>query len=392
MIDKFRREKENERVFREEADEAVIEHNVSHNADTCKSEGSNIIDTIYQADAAKALTGRTPKDLILETGLPENELFPEDKPVLYVGDPWQKMGTEKDNPNMTIIDYEYGEPATFIKNIERFKNTINYNIKKLNRELGINKESHYERVDLYENFQRYFDQAVSTTDNADLHGNFSGCTEASLAWIDLREYIGSVRAEVESNAIALDKYGESNFWRDSWYSANKLAQGFADVPDYYQIVLPKLEEFKEKISELSEKDREKALRKKERALIEDIRLVKKPKEAHVVQGVFPELPFKSDSFERLVFSWSISVHSFDQFDDNDFYICWQEILRVLKPGGKAIIFPVNEEENGNRIAGTLNYYKSQKRLDWQVLDETGKTASDDERWCTLVINKNNINS
>lgn len=71
----------------------------------------------------KALTGRTPEIIEEETGLPPEELFPEDKDILYVGDPWQKMGLERDNRRM-IIDCEFGEMASFVDDRTEFEEEI----------------------------------------------------------------------------------------------------------------------------------------------------------------------------------------------------------------------------------------------------------------------------
>ena len=72
----------------------------------------------------KSLTGRTVERLAAETGIPAEELFPPDARILYVGDPWQRMGVEIDDPNLTLIDYEFGETASFIDNEEQFRETL----------------------------------------------------------------------------------------------------------------------------------------------------------------------------------------------------------------------------------------------------------------------------
>lgn len=64
--------------------------------------------------ACKALTGRTPERIEEEDGIKKEWAFPDEAKILYVGDPWQRMGKEIDKGNLTIIDYEYGEVASFI--------------------------------------------------------------------------------------------------------------------------------------------------------------------------------------------------------------------------------------------------------------------------------------
>lgn len=80
-----------------------------------------IQDTIYNADVSfKALTGRTPEIIYDQTGLDVDTLFPETGNILYVGDPWQRMGKTLDRDNLYIIDYEFGETASFVTDKECF--------------------------------------------------------------------------------------------------------------------------------------------------------------------------------------------------------------------------------------------------------------------------------
>ena len=62
-----------------------------------------VADTVFEVDpSSKSLTGRTPERLEQETGIPKEELFPEGKDIIYVGDPWQRMGVELDNEHIFI--------------------------------------------------------------------------------------------------------------------------------------------------------------------------------------------------------------------------------------------------------------------------------------------------
>ncbi|MFW5703779.1 MAG: hypothetical protein ACOCXQ_03005 [Patescibacteria group bacterium] len=83
----------------------------------------------------KALTGRTPERIHRETGISSEVMFPDNKQILYIGDPWQRMGKEIDTEQMTIIDYEYGEVASFEKDRSSFFRTISNRVKMLEGEI-----------------------------------------------------------------------------------------------------------------------------------------------------------------------------------------------------------------------------------------------------------------
>ncbi len=83
---------------------------------------------VYQIDPMeKALTGRTPTRIEEETGISADEIFPMNTKILYVGDPWQRMGKELDEShgsNFTLIDYEFGEVASFVRDDDFFRARI----------------------------------------------------------------------------------------------------------------------------------------------------------------------------------------------------------------------------------------------------------------------------
>lgn len=66
------------------------------------------------------------------------------------------------------------------------------------------------------------------------------------------------------------------------------------------------------------------------------------KGAKAVKGVFPLLPFKEQTFDRVISLNAISMHPFDElggFTEREWKLWWEELLRVLKPGGKAYVGP-----------------------------------------------------
>lgn len=66
------------------------------------------------------------------------------------------------------------------------------------------------------------------------------------------------------------------------------------------------------------------------------------KGAKAIKGIFPLLPFKEETFDRVISLNAISMHPFDElggFTERQWELWWGELVRVLKPGGKAYIGP-----------------------------------------------------
>jgi len=97
-----------------------------------KKTRGQIVELINNFDGPeKALTGRTPERISEETGIEKDLIFPADKTILYVGDPWQRMGREINCEKLTIIDYQFGEVASFITDNKGFLDEIEYEGEKL---------------------------------------------------------------------------------------------------------------------------------------------------------------------------------------------------------------------------------------------------------------------
>lgn len=360
-----------------------------------------IADLIYETDPyQKALTGRTPQRIEKETGIPKENIFPEGKKILYVGDPWQRMGKEIDNPNLTIIDYEYGDIASFITNndefrvsIERKANELLTNIERMNREYKISeKESQW-----MNEFRVLVEDAYHNTIDAK---DLSGYSLPADAWAAAKKFIeDSYKKEIEELDIKEHsepgdpaKYASplSIFRTKSWYDCVYGERGFRDIPEWQNVIIPKLNEKRRELisNGVKGEELEKQMSQWKRGYIEDSRLMKVPEKANVVEAVFPELPFTNASFDRFVASWSISAHSFEHFEPDDYMKSWEEILRVLKKDGEAYIFPLQfsyYEDNGLHQA-LLDISKI-KGVNWQLYDEYGEPTDDVEFARTLWFKK-----
>lgn len=157
---------------------------------------------------------------------------------------------------------------------------------------------------------------------------------------------------------AIDKEGEGvalgfggmhpieEFHRSMKLMVKRTNQGLRDVGDYQNIVLPKLKEYRNYLinqnENISEEDLSKKIAIERLSILNDIRLKKEAKVAGVAVAMFPSLPFTSDSFDRMVFSYSISTHVISEMTKEDFESWWSEIERVLKLSGKAYIFPMQQ--------------------------------------------------
>lgn len=62
---------------------------------------------------------------------------------------------------------------------------------------------------------------------------------------------------------------------------------------------------------------------------------------HKVAAVGDKLPFPDNSFDSVVSFWAVPYY----LEKGDVYYTLKEIVRVLKPGGKAILFPLASEHS-----------------------------------------------
>lgn len=373
-------------------------------------------DLVYTVDRySKALTGRTPEKIEEETGIDKDLIFPAEGKILYVGDPWQRMGREIDDKRIVIIDYEFGDVASFIENEESFRSDIRWRGKNLSERISLLRQgdmvSHKDK-EWFFSFQELLDNAYHLSITAvfvkDGEGYEEDYTRAAAAWAKARECIEECyKKEKEEQEFEDEEYGEPGDQRreydvttqlrlDAWYVCVFGERGFKDIPDWNEIVLPQLEAEIEKEEKsigrkLTNEETLHFIAKKQKRYIEEIRLKKSPQNAHVVEGIFPELPFKKNTFDRFVASWSLSAHLFAELDREGFDYCWKEILRVLAEGGEAYIFPLTYNFDDKRVMhDSLMAAENDGLLQWKLYDYDGEETIRDQ-YCddafTLWIKK-----
>lgn len=329
----------------------------------------------------KALTGRTPERIEMDTGIPKEVIFPKDARILYVGDPWQRMGKELNKShgeNLTIIDYEYGEVAKFINNDEWFRESIkskgewsSERIDELLKDLDSD-ELEEERIWLKE-FKNLLENAIDLSNDAESDEDYRKSAES---WKKARKYIeDSYEQEITSEEQKESEPGDPQFAQDeaydplsafrteAWYTCVYGERGFRDIPDWNNIIKPKVDRLEKSLEGMPLAEKRREINNYTRGWIEEIRLEKKPENTNVVESLFPELPFADESFDRFVASWSISAHMFSELTGDEFGVYWDEIYRVLENGGEAYIFP-------------LNYYYEVDNILLDSLEEAAKKHPD----------------
>jgi hypothetical protein len=313
-----------------------------------------VTDIVYETDPlSKALTGRTPENLEDETGIPADELFPPNAKILYVGDPWQRMGRELDEShgnNLTLIDYEFGEVASFVTDDENFRKEIDYRgeglLAEINEWLETETAHTTEDIKWLEGLQHTILEAHTQSQNA---ANDYEYEQAADAWETARNYIEEAQRQktAQPNAEPGDARNTQDDWhlselaRSAWYDCVHGERGFRDIPDWNNIIKPKIDALEEKLGNIPEQEKRKILDRETIDAIEEIRLKKHTEKSNVVEAVFPQLPFKSNSFDRMVASWSISAHVFAELSKDEFAVFWNETQRVLSNNGIAYIFPLD---------------------------------------------------
>ena len=365
----------------------------------------------------KALTGRTPERIEQETGISKQEMFPENKKILYVGDPWQRMGREIDSENLTIIDYEFGDAASFITDNEGFRleaeNSGKYLLNEINTIKNGNALSAVDSEWL-ETFSALIVASLNKTQTAgSAADDFSGYIAAAEVWAYAKKFIeDAYQMELKSvedseaepgdphdASLSVQERGDPNqpqsalayFRMQAWYKCVYAERGFRDVPDWHNIILPKLYTREEELNKqkLSLQECQEQMAQARKSAIEDIRLKKYTDKANVVEAVFPELPFKNEAFDRFVASWSISAHLFNVMTQKQFHACWQEIERVLKNDGEAYVFPLNHYfDDKTELENSLKEMQENSGgLEYKFYDSNGAETDDIDNAYTLWFQK-----
>lgn len=357
-----------------------------------------IKDLIYEVDRnSKALTGRTPEKIEEETGINKDIIFPSEGKILYVGDPWQRMGREIDDKRMVIIDYEFGDVASFIENEADFRRAIEWkgeNLLQKIKYLAQGNNLNDKDLEWLTTFQGLVEEAHLASQAAiyekDGKKYISDYAAAAAAWAKMRNWIEErYKEEKEESDFEDEEYGEpgdrrreyneiSEFRLRAWYDGVFGERGFKDIPDWNEIILPKLEaeiikEEKRFKRNLTEEEARNIIERKKKRYIEEIKLKKSPQNTQVVEAIFPELPFKKNTFDRFIASWSISAHLFSELDKEGFDYCWKEILRVLTQKGEAYIFPLSYYFDDKRLmCDSLAEAENDGLLVWKLYDNNGK--------------------
>lgn len=286
----------------------------------------------------KKLTGRKPEVYALESDVPLSELFPPNKSVLNIGDPWQVIDFE----GVTTIEYESGEEAEFIHDSEDFLQKMP------------------------DSFQSLFNQINEDVDYAKLRSQLS-LLQDKFNTTDVSDY-----DEYGDQIIALCKLlpkqyiqkAERDFYYRNiniWHALQRLGRGFKDVWLNKCIIDPAVE--KERVLRIKEgglltEEEETNFRQR---LIEEHRFVRKTKRTELIKGVFPDVPCEDKSFDRLVASSSISRHMFPVMTEADFMIYFDEIDRLLKKDGVCYIWPIilHTSYDEDNLINSLRRYLSE---------------------------------
>lgn len=282
----------------------------------------------------KRINGHSPEYVAEELGVSVDEVFPPEGLTVYVGDPWQKL----DRKGVVIVDYEFGPVVEFQDDRERYRRQLNQRITSIEYGMSSYDASGDSRV------SEVVREGIATarglyeqSENAD-HETLKRISAAFFVMKQHIEHeIDRQSGEGRDPILATDE-----FLRSLWYVAVHGARAI-DLADWEEKLKPSYESFAARFSlDTPDEERTEALRSKRQRLIESIRLEKTAKDAHVVQAMFPHLPFKDATFDRFVAFWSISTYVFPSLTREEMRTYWNEIQRVLKPGGKSYIGPIFE--------------------------------------------------
>jgi len=298
---------------------------------------------IYEYDAReKKITGKTLEVIEEETGIPREIMFPPDEKILYIGDPWQRMGMEIDETRMICIDYEFAEEALFNKDQDRFRKnmqSVGPDILRGNPAgTGVLTPEHERRA---EEFKTLIQEAHKTSLEATKDDSVEQYPRAAEAWERVEEYIRGIARQIHKEYEELEKkaaqatsegiteedldrqrnsldymydffIGPESIRHDCGYAR----RGFRDIYDYITIIRPKLEEKERSMREAGQdpEDIGRALNELERELIEKLRLRKRPAKAGIIKAMHPYLPIANGEIGSVVCSWSISAHLFPHLD------------------------------------------------------------------------------
>ncbi len=283
-------------------------------------------------EGLKRINGHSAEYVAEHIGVSVEELFPEHGKSLYVGDPWQKL----DKKGVVIVDYEFGPIAEFQDNKERYLALLRGQLSRLENSFHSSQE-----LDI----RHFLEREITLVNELYNEMHIQPLTEyerIGKMFLEMKqrveEEIGRETSGKESDPLFAMNLDVQSLWYAAVHGARCL-----DLLDWATELEPTFLIYAESLSEqLSQEAREEKLKEKRRELITRIRFEKTTKEAEVVQAMFPFLPFENESFDRFVAFWSISTYAFEHLTPEELTRYWEEIYRILKPGGKAYISPLFE--------------------------------------------------
>ncbi len=276
-------------------------------------------EALHYDQKGKSLTGRRVDSYEEESGIRARELFPEGARVLNIGDPWQVM----DREDVVNLEYETGEEADFLVDEQ-----------------------------IVEDFLCHFNQGVSDAiERAKEIATYEKELGMELVWrlegvlefahqSDPDDYPKQVRVLYDALRLLGESHRadeEDETRRELWYALMRLARGLEDVYYTRTVIQPAIEKAQEDGGNLSQEEQDRLVGN----LIEDFRGKKKYRHAELVKGAFPLTDFDDASFDRIVASWSLSVHMFETMNAARFGTTLEEINRLLKPDGAAYLWPMH---------------------------------------------------
>lgn len=112
------------------------------------------------------------------------------------------------------------------------------------------------------------------------------------------------------------------------------------------------------------------------------KVAKEKSSGRFVQGLFPDLPFKSDTFDRVVSVWTASL-IMSKYDEPEFKIAIDELIRITRSGGKIFLSPflwIDNEYLDSLVDSGL--------VEYEIIDQEDPSSQEFETYFALVIKVN----
>ncbi len=292
-----------------------------------------------------------------------------------------------DSPRFFVLDYEYADVANFIRStfdLEDKLATMLYGgygsveSTYVQLEGTVDDTTYQKATELYEQAEEIF----KLSQDAGKYGYSVDASTLGATVKDLKDQLNTFTGEESS---ITDTRTEKDIFVESIERlCSRTSQALVDIDDFENRVEPKLKSFAlglinqlpadERIrlhfsdnalpvTEVDLKtlpeDFKRDVRKEELSLLNSIRLKKVPEKSNVIVGAFPHVSLAAGSMDRVVCAYSISTFLASDSSAEDFRNWWREMDRLLEPGGKAFIFPMQQRfpsdraYNRNDLLGTL---------------------------------------